>query len=50
VDLGVVRAVLGVAETGSLLFTENELKINTLAYLAQHLLVLLDPASIASGL
>jgi L-lactate dehydrogenase complex protein LldG len=50
VDVAVVRAVLGVAETGSLLFTENELKVNTLAYLAQHLLVLLDPNAIVSGL
>ena len=38
VDIAVVRAVLGVAETGSVLFTELELKVNTLAYLAQHLL------------
>ena len=50
VDVGVVRAVLGVAESGSLLFTENELVVNTLAYLAQHLVVLLDPADIVSGL
>jgi L-lactate dehydrogenase complex protein LldG len=50
VDVAVVRAALGVAETGSLLFTENELKVNTLAYLAQHLLVLLDPNAIVSGL
>jgi L-lactate dehydrogenase complex protein LldG len=50
VDVAVVRALLGVAESGSLLFTENELVVNTLAYLAQHLMVLLDPADIASGL
>jgi len=50
VDVAVVRAVLGVAETGSLLFTERELKINTLAYLAQHLVVLLDPADIVEGM
>jgi L-lactate dehydrogenase complex protein LldG len=50
VDIALVRAVLGVAETGSVLFTERELKINTLAYLAQHLVVLLDPADIVDGM
>jgi L-lactate dehydrogenase complex protein LldG len=50
VDVGIVRALLGVAETGSVLFTETELVVNTLAYLAQHLVVLLDPADIVSGL
>lgn len=50
VDVAVVRAVLGVAETGSVLFTERELQVNTLAYLAQHLVVLLDPADIVEGM
>ena len=50
VDVGIVRALLGVAETGSVLFTEEELVINTLAYLAQNLIVLLDPADIVPGI
>jgi L-lactate dehydrogenase complex protein LldG len=50
VDVAIVRALLGVAESGSLLFTEDQLVVNTLAYLAQHLVVLLDPADIVSGL
>src|ERR1700733_7887616 len=50
VDAAIVRALLGVAETGSVLFTEDELAGNTLAYLAQHLVVLLDPDDIVSGL
>jgi L-lactate dehydrogenase complex protein LldG len=50
VDVAIVRALLGVAETGSVLFTEDELVVNTLAYLAQHLVVLLDPDDIVSGL
>lgn len=50
VDVAVVRAVLGVAETGSVLFTEAELKVNTLAYLAQHLLVLLGRQAIVPGI
>jgi len=50
VDVAVVRAVLGVQESGSVLFTEVELKVNTLAYLAQHLVVLLHQSAIVSGL
>ena len=46
VDVAIVRAVLGVAETGSVLFTQDELRVNAVAYLAQHLVVLLDPADI----
>ncbi|AWN42336.1 LutC/YkgG family protein [Methylobacterium durans] len=42
VDVAVVRAVFGVAETGSVLFTQDELRVNAVAYLAQHLIVLLD--------
>lgn len=50
VDIAVVRARFGVAETGSVLFTDADLGINTLAYLAQHLIVLLDPARILINL
>jgi L-lactate dehydrogenase complex protein LldG len=50
VDIAVVRAVLGIAETGSVLFTESQLKVNTLAYLAQHLVVLLARDAIVPGL
>ena len=46
VDVAVVRAVFGIAETGSVLFTQDELIVNAVAYLAQHLIVLLDPADI----
>ncbi|NEU12120.1 hypothetical protein G3T14_08245 [Methylobacterium sp. BTF04] len=46
VDVAIVRAVFGVAETGSVLFTQRELQVNAVAYLAQHLVVLLDPADI----
>ena len=49
VDVAVVRAALGIAETGSVLFTEKELRVNTLAYLAQHLVVLLSPSAIVAG-
>ena len=48
--LGPVRAVFGVAETGSVLLTDETLKVNALAYLAQHLVVLLDPSDIVANL
>ncbi len=50
VDVGVVRCAFGVAETGSVWLSEEELQVNALAYLAQHLVVLLDPTRIVSNL
>jgi L-lactate dehydrogenase complex protein LldG len=50
VDVGVVRALFGVAETGSVWLTETQFKVNTLGFLAQHLVVLLDPAAIVANL
>lgn len=50
VDIGVVRARFGVAETGSVFLSDRELRVNTIAYLAQHLIVLLDPAAIIPGI
>ena len=40
----------GVAETGSLWITEAQFKVNTLGFLSQHLIVLLDPARILENL
>jgi L-lactate dehydrogenase complex protein LldG len=50
VDVGVVRAAFGIAETGSVLLTESHFRINALGFLAQHLVVLLDPSSIVADL
>ncbi|MGI4862213.1 MAG: LutC/YkgG family protein [Janthinobacterium lividum] len=50
VDVGVVRARFGVAETGSVWFSEIEYRVNAVGYLAQHLVVLLDPAMLVDGL
>ena len=50
VDLAIVRASFGVAETGSVLLSDGDLKVNALAYLAQHMVVLLDPADIVVNL
>ncbi len=46
VDVGVVRSPLGVAEAGAIWLTEDELVVNALGVLSQHLVVLLDPAAI----
>jgi L-lactate dehydrogenase complex protein LldG len=50
VDVGVVRAAFGVAETGSIWLSEAELQVNALAYLAQHLVAVLDPSDIVGNL
>jgi len=50
VGVGVVRAVYGVAETGSVWITEAQLEVNAIGFLAQHLVVLLDPAAIVPNL
>ena len=46
VDVGVVRARFGVAETGSVWLTDADFVVSALGFLAQHLVVLLDPARI----
>jgi L-lactate dehydrogenase complex protein LldG len=50
VDFAIVRASFAVAETGSVLLSDADLHVNALAYLAQHLIVLLDPADIVPNL
>jgi L-lactate dehydrogenase complex protein LldG len=50
VDVGIVRAGFGVAETGSIWLSEQDLRVNALAYLAQHLVALLDPGDIVGNL
>ncbi len=50
IDVGVVRARFGVAETGSVWFSEREYVVNSLGYIVQHLVVLLDPAQLLDGL
>jgi L-lactate dehydrogenase complex protein LldG len=50
VDVGVVRAAFGVAETGSVWLSEREFGRNALGFLSQHLVVLLDPAAIVGNL
>jgi L-lactate dehydrogenase complex protein LldG len=46
VDVGVVRAPFGVAESGAVWLTQEDLVVDGLAFLSQHLIVLLDPGEI----
>ncbi|GAA0210637.1 L-lactate dehydrogenase complex protein LldG [Brevundimonas nasdae] len=50
VDVAIVRAEFGVAETGSVLLPDTALTVNAVAYLAQHLVVLLAPDAIVPTL
>ena len=50
VDVGVVRALFGVAETGSLWLSEAQYKVDAIGFLAQHLVVLLDPQAIVANM
>lgn len=46
VDVGIVRAQFGVAESGAVWLTQEDLVVDALAFLSQHLIVLLDPEQI----
>jgi L-lactate dehydrogenase complex protein LldG len=50
IDVCVVRSPMGVAETGSILLSDVELQVNTIAYLAHDLVVLLDPKQIVANI
>ena len=49
-DVAVVRSPLGVAETGSVLLTEKELRVNTIGFLAHDIVILLDPKAIVENI
>ena len=50
IDVSIVRAAFGVAETGSVWLSERELHTNAIGFLSQHLVVLLDPCDIVGNL
>lgn len=50
VHLVIVRALLGVAGTGAVLLNEGSQRVNALARLASHVVVLLDPEDIVLNL
>jgi L-lactate dehydrogenase complex protein LldG len=50
VDVGVVRAQFGVAESGAIWLTQEDLVVDSLGFLSQHLVVLLDPEQIVADM
>lgn len=50
IDVCVLRSPMGVAETGSILLSDIELQVNTIAFLAHDLVVLLDPKQIVGNI
>jgi L-lactate dehydrogenase complex protein LldG len=50
VDVGVVRAQFGVADSGAVWLTQEDLIVNSLGFLSQHLVVLLDPEKIVADM
>ena len=50
IDLTIVRSPLGVAETGSVLLSEGEFRVNTIGFLTLDIVILLDPAEIVENI
>jgi L-lactate dehydrogenase complex protein LldG len=50
IDVCILRSPMGVAETGSILLSDIELQVNTIAFLAHDLVVLLDPKQIVANI
>jgi L-lactate dehydrogenase complex protein LldG len=50
IDLTIVRSPMGVAETGSVLFSEEEFRVNTIGVYAHDVVILLDPANIVENI
>jgi L-lactate dehydrogenase complex protein LldG len=50
IDVCILRSPMGVAETGSILLSDIELQVNTIAFLAHDLVVLLDPKQIVPNI
>src|ERR1700692_4014359 len=49
IDVTIVRSPLGVAETGSVLLSDEEFRVNTIGFLAHDIVILLDPAEIVEN-
>ena len=50
IDVSIVRSPMGVAETGSVLLSEDDLRVNTIAFLAHDIVILLDPEKIVENI
>ncbi len=49
IDVAIVRSPMGIAETGSVLLSETDLRVNTIGFLAHDIVVLLDPVDIVEN-
>jgi L-lactate dehydrogenase complex protein LldG len=50
IDVTIVRSPLGVAETGSVLLSEEDFRVSTIGFLAHDIVILLDPAKIVENI
>ena len=50
IDVTIVRSPLGVAETGSVLLSEEDFRVSTIGFLAHDIVILLDPATIVENI
>ena len=50
IDVSIVRSPMGVAETESVFLSDQELQVNTIAFLSHDLVVLLDPTEIVQNI
>ncbi|MDQ0105830.1 L-lactate dehydrogenase complex protein LldG [Chitinophaga terrae (ex Kim and Jung 2007)] len=50
VDVGVIRARFGVAENGMVWLAQEDLVVNALGFLSQHLVVLLNPSELVADM
>ncbi|NIG56856.1 LUD domain-containing protein [Chitinophaga sp. Cy-1792] len=50
VDVGIIRARFGVAENGMVWLTQEDLVVNSLGFLSQHLVILLQPTELVADM
>ena len=50
IDVTIVRSPMAVAETGSVFLSEDDLRVNTIGFLAHDIVVLLDPADMVENI
>jgi L-lactate dehydrogenase complex protein LldG len=50
VDIGIMRARFGIAENGAVWLTQEDMVVDALGFLSQHLVILLDPDEIVSNM
>jgi L-lactate dehydrogenase complex protein LldG len=50
IDVGIMRAQFAVAENGAVWLTQEDMIVNALGFLSQHLIILLDPAEITGNM